>query len=310
MINKDDCIKNIDTSPTNGDYRMELTDLKVFMAIMKEGSITRAAEKLDYVQSNITMRVRKMEMELGVQLFHRTPKGVLPTEKGRIFSQYASDILLKVEEAIMSVQEPEYPSGPLKIGVVETIASTPSFIGALSDFQKKYPEIALSLVTGTSPQNYEKVLNRELDGAFFTGEFDLALLKVAYEIREEVLLLTNADGKAAPSDVANVTWVVFPKGCPLRAASVDWLHGQGVSSVNIIEVSTLDTMLNCVRAGIGYTLLTESVIADDDERLRAHPVPERYRYVTTRLVTRKEQFSRKAFEAFAECVRQADSGLI
>lgn len=147
------------------------------------------------------------------------------------------------------------------------------------------------------------MLNHELDGAFFTGEFDLSPLKVAYEIREEVLLLT--DGKAASPDVANVTWVVFPKGCPLRAASVDWLHGQGISSVNMIEVSTLDTMLNCVRAGIGYALLTESVIAEDDVRLRAHPVPERYRFVTTRLVTRKEQFSSRAFAAFADCVRGA-----
>ncbi|WP_028608628.1 LysR family transcriptional regulator [Paenibacillus harenae] len=284
---------------------MELTDLKIFMAIIQEGSITRAAEKLEYVQSNITMRVRKMESELGVQLFHRTPKGVLPTEKGRVFSQYAADILLKVEEVIMSIQEPEYPSGPLAIGVVETVASTAPFIRALSDFQKKHPEVALSLVTGTSPQNYEKVLNRKLDGAFFTGEFDLAPLKVAHEIREEVLLLTNADGKAAPSDVANAAWIVFPRGCPLRAASEDWLHSQGVSSVNMIEVSTLDTMLNCVRAGIGYTLLTESVIAEKDERLRAHPVPERYRFVTTRLVTRKEQFGSKAFAAFADCVREA-----
>ncbi|MDQ0061642.1 LysR family transcriptional regulator [Paenibacillus harenae] len=284
---------------------MELTDLKILMAIIQEGSITRAAEKLDYVQSNITMRVRKMELELGVRLFHRTPKGVLPTEKGLVFSQYASDILNKVEEAIMFVQEPEYPSGPLTIGVVETVASTPPFIRALSDFQKKHPEVALSLVTGTSPQNYEKVLNRELDGAFFTGEFDLAPLKVAHEIREEVILLTNAAGKAVPPDVANATWVVFPKGCPLRAASVDWLRGQGISSVNMIEVSTLDTMLNCVRAGIGYTLLTESAIAGDDERLITHPVPERYRFVTTRLVTRKEQFSSKAFAAFADCVRGA-----
>lgn len=136
MIIKDDGIKIIDVIPANGGSRVELTDLKVFIAIIQEGSITRAAEKLDYVQSNISMRVRKMELELGVQLFHRTPKGVVPIEKGLVFSQYASDILHKVEEAIMSIQEPEYPSGPLTIGVVETIASTPSFISALSDFQK------------------------------------------------------------------------------------------------------------------------------------------------------------------------------
>ncbi len=61
---------------------MELSDLKVFQAIAEEGSISRAAEKLDYVQSNVTMRLRRLEEELGVLLFYRKPKGVQLTEKG------------------------------------------------------------------------------------------------------------------------------------------------------------------------------------------------------------------------------------
>ncbi len=285
---------------------MELTDLKVFVAIMEEGSITRAAEKLDYVQSNITSRVRKLELELGTQLFHRTPKGVVPTEKGLVFHEYALDILQKVEEVISAVKEPDYPCGPLAIGVVETVASSGPFIHALSEFQSKNPEVALSLVTGTSPQNYEKVLNRQLDGAFFTGEFDLSPLQVAYEFPEEVVLLTAAGKEFSTlTDIANAAWVVFPKGCPLRVANEDWLHSEGMQSSNTIEISTLETMLNCVRAGIGHALLTKSAVAVDDDRLRTHPVPERYRFLTTRLVSRKEQFHNKAFTAFADCVRAA-----
>ncbi|PWW31361.1 DNA-binding transcriptional LysR family regulator [Cytobacillus oceanisediminis] len=285
---------------------MELTDLKVFMAIIDEGNITRAAEKLGYVQSNITMRVRKMESELGAQLFQRNPKGVIPTEKGLVLSNYASDILLRMDEAIRAVKEPDYPCGPLVIGVVETVASSGPFIRALSKFQSKYPEVALSLITGTSPVNYEKVLNRQLDGAFFTGEFDLSQLQVAYEIREEVVLLTAADGNepAIFPDVENTAWVVFSKGCPLRATIEDWLHSVSATPTNIVEISTLETMLNCVRAGIGYTLLTKSAVAVNDDRVQAHPVPEQYKFTTTRLVSRKAQFHSKTFAAFAECVRE------
>lgn len=286
---------------------MELTDLKVFLAIIEEGSITRAAEKLDYVQSNITTRVRKLESELGAQLFHRNPKGVKPTEKGLVFREYAADILNMAEEAIMAVKEPEYPCGPLAIGVVETVASSSPFIRALSDFQKTYPEVALSLITDTSPQNYEKVLHHQLDGAFCTGEFDLSPLHIAHEIREEVVLLTAADGTdtLASPDVTNAAWVVFPRGCPLRAAIEDWLHSEGASPANIIEISTMETMLNCVRAGIGFALLTELAVIAGDDRVRVHPVPERYRFATTRLVSRKERFHSKAFAAFANCIRAA-----
>ncbi|MFC4102692.1 LysR family transcriptional regulator [Paenibacillus xanthanilyticus] len=288
------------------EIQMELTDLRVVLAIMKEGNITRAAEKLGYVQSNITTRVRKLEQELGVQLFTRNTKGVVPTEKGRIFSQYASSILHMVEDAALAVKEPDQPCGPLAIGVVETFASSAAFMSALTDFQSKYPEVALSLVTGTSPQNYAKVQNRELDGAFCTGEFDLSLMQVAYEIQEEVFLLQGGqEPDASDPDVAKASWIVFPRGCPLRAAIEDWLQTKGVASINMIEVSTLDTMLNCVRSGIGYALLTESVVSADDQRLRAHTVPQQYRFVTTRLIARKEQFRSKAFSAFAKCLETA-----
>ncbi|MCZ8519733.1 MULTISPECIES: LysR family transcriptional regulator [Paenibacillus] len=286
---------------------MELTDLKMIMVIMKEGNITRAAEKLDYVQSNITMRVRKLEQELGVQLFHRHTKGVEPTEKGRLFCQYAADILRMVDEATRAVQDQDQPCGPLRIGVVETITSSAPFIRALIDFQSRCPEVSLSLETGTSPSNYEKVANRELDGAFCTGEYDLSQMQVGYEVQEQIFLLTNALAQEAPasSELANAAWVVFPVGCPIRAANEDWLLSEGVPHLNKIEVSTLDTMLNCVRAGIGYALVTNTVVARDDDLVHVHPVPELYRFVTTRLIARKEPFQNKAFDAFAACVRAA-----
>ncbi|MBB3130585.1 DNA-binding transcriptional LysR family regulator [Paenibacillus rhizosphaerae] len=288
---------------------MELTDLKVFMAIVKEGSITRAAEKLGYVQSNLTTRVRKLESGLGVQLFLRTPKGVVPTEKGLVLYQYASDILMLAEEAAKAVKEPDHPCGPLSIGVVETIASTAPFIQALSEFQSQYPEVSLSLVTATSKENYEKVLDRRLDGAFLTGEFDLSLLQIAFEIQEEVVLLAPAGlGTEAFIDkTGNPAWVVFPKGCPLRAANEDWLHSKEEQSMNMIEVSTLETMVNCVRAGIGSAFLTRMAVAaiTDEDGVSMYPVPERYQFVNTRLVSRKEQFQSQAFLAFAACVNKA-----
>ncbi|WP_372663410.1 LysR family transcriptional regulator [Cohnella sp.] len=284
---------------------MELMDLKVVLAIMEEGSVSSAARRLDYVQSNVTARVRKLEMELGVQLFNRNPKGVTPTEKGLALCKYASDILRMADEALMAVKEPDYPCGPLTIGIVETIASSGPFIQALSEFQRRYPEVSLSLITGTSPQNYEKVLNRQLDGAFFTGDFNMSALEVEAEIRDEVVLLTTSEvhqSSEAPN-IANAVWVVFPKGCPFRVASEEWLRNEGTPITNMIEISTLETMLNCVRAGLGFALLPKSVITLADERLRAYPVPEQYRYTTTRLVRRNEPFCSKAFAAFSECVR-------
>jgi DNA-binding transcriptional LysR family regulator len=303
MIVIDIYIKKNDV-PSEG-VLMELTDLKVVMAIMEEGSISRAAQRLDYVQSNVTARVRKLESELGIQLFNRHPKGVTPTEKGLAFSKYALDIIRMAEEAVVAVREPDYPSGPLAIGIVETFASSDPFIKALSEFQRHYPEVALSLINGTSPQNYEKVLNRQLDGAFFTGDFDMSLLELEVEIRDEVVLLTAAEGQDSSEmpSIANAAWVVFPKGCPFRTASEEWLRSEGTLNANLIEISTMEMMLKCVQAGLGFALVPESVISRADDRLCVYPVPKQYQYATTRLVRRKEQFRSKAFAAFAKCVK-------
>lgn len=95
---------------------MELRDLKVFQAIAEEGSISRAAERLGYVQSNVTARLRNLEEELGGLLFHRLPKGVQMTDKGKLFRQYADSILRMAEESVRVVRDDGKPAGQLRIG--------------------------------------------------------------------------------------------------------------------------------------------------------------------------------------------------
>ena len=75
----------------------------------------------------------------------------------------------------------------------------------------------------------------------------------------------------------------------------------------MIEISTLETMLSCVRAKLGHALLPASAIPWSDPGLTAYPVPEEYRSATTRLLRRNESFRGKAFAAFAECVREGRS---
>jgi DNA-binding transcriptional LysR family regulator len=133
----------------------------------------------------------------------------------------------------------------------------------------------------------------------------MSLLETEVEIRDKVVLLTAAerqDSSKIPS-IANAAWVVFPKGCPFRTASEEWLRSEGTLNANLIEISTMEMMLNCVQAGLGFALVPESVISSADNRLCVYPVPKRYQYATTRLVRRKEQFRSKAFAAFAKCLK-------
>jgi DNA-binding transcriptional LysR family regulator len=220
---------------------MELTDLKIFLTVAEEGSVSGAARRLDYVQSNVTARMRKLESELGVPLFHRHPKGVALSERGEMFRGYALKILHLTDEAVKAVRETEEPGGALTIGVVEKVNSA-ALLNVLSDFQTRYPQVSLSLVTGTSPELRAKVLNYELDGAFVTGDIDSPMLFPEYEIRDVVGLVMR-NGRENTPDLSHTTWVVFPKGCPFRAVTEAWLESEGLRPAQVIETGTLETIL-------------------------------------------------------------------
>ncbi|UUZ79578.1 LysR family transcriptional regulator [Paenibacillus sp. P26] len=279
---------------------MELSDLKVFVAVAEEGGVTRAAQRLDYVQSNVTARIRNLEAEIGVSLFHRHPKGVTLTEKGTDFREYALTILNLAEEAVKAVRETDEPSGSLAIGVVETVTCG-NFMNALSDYQTRYPGVTLSLSTGTSPELLAKLANRQLDGAFVTGEFDSSKFISDYEIQDHVHLITKKNDGASPS-LSHRTWAVFPKGRPFRAITEEWLHSVGLTPGNVIEISTLETLLSCVRSGLAFTLLPISVVGSDP-LLSDHPVPDQFSYTKTNLIRRKDRFNSKTLAAFVERVK-------
>ncbi|RXZ80634.1 LysR family transcriptional regulator [Paenibacillaceae bacterium] len=287
---------------------MELTDLKVFVMVAEEGSVSRAASRLDYVQSNVTARIQKLESELGIPLFHRHPKGVALTDKGTTFREYAHTILNLSAEAVRAVQETAHPSGQLSIGVVDTV-NCGNFLNALSEYQSQYPDVSLSLLTGTSSELLAKVLNHQLDGAFVTEYSDSPKLIMEYTEQDEVKLLTQqsdadaSDGILSSSSLANRKWAVSPKGCPFRSRLEQWLQSEGIVLANLIEISSLDTLLGCVRSGLASTLLPTSVLYGEFAQLDAHAIPEQFRFTQTSLVRRNDRFRSNAFTAFVEMVK-------
>ncbi|SDO40003.1 DNA-binding transcriptional regulator, LysR family [Paenibacillus sp. yr247] len=281
---------------------MELSDLYIFTAAYEEENLSRAAERLGYVQSNVTTRLRKLEEELGVSLFQRHPRGVVPTEKGQIFYEQVYDITKRLEEVISRVRSTSYPSGPLLIGIVETFA-TGRFMTKLADFQSRYPDVELTLRTGSSQELTARVLKRELDCAFITGEAASKKLAYDFEHPEEIRLVTNSS--KFPDDLAKQTWVVFPKGCLYRSITEQWLKSEGLTAPKYLEIGTLETLLNCVDSGFGNSLLPLSVISNTRLPLSSHPLPEQYKYTKTSFIRHKDRFVSKALNAFLETFKPA-----
>ena len=106
-----------------GDDHMDSTDLNFFSAVALAGGIGRAAHDLHTVQSNVTQRIRALENQLGVQLFHRSKKGVTLTSMGSRLLPYAKRISDLLAEAHCAVKDEAWPGGELRIGSMETTAA-------------------------------------------------------------------------------------------------------------------------------------------------------------------------------------------
>src|SRR5690606_41245274 len=145
---------------------MEFKDLEIFQLVAEKGTVTEVAKELNYVQSNITSRIQKLEVELNTPLFNRHRRGMILTPEGKKLLAYSEKILLLTDEMKRAVLNKEEPIGKLEIGTVETVYHLPNI---LSSYIKNYENVDLSLITGVTEKLEENVLNYKLYGVLITA---------------------------------------------------------------------------------------------------------------------------------------------
>lgn len=281
---------------------MDFNELRIFKAVATEGSVSRAAEKLNCVQSNVTARVRQLEERLGTALFYRKSRGVALTAAGRVLLDYAERILALVNEAERVVQERDPLGGKLIIGSLETTAAV-RLPPVLAEYHRRFPSVDLQLVTGTALDLIEKVLDFRLDGTFVDGAIDHPdLLVEDCFIEENVLLCAVGTDPFLREKPINI--LAFPIGCYYRKQLETWLHTSGFIPYRIMEFSTIETIIGCVSAGMGITFLPRSVLIGNLESrgIAIHRLPTEVAHVTTRFLRRKNSVEPKTLTAFRELI--------
>jgi LysR family transcriptional regulator, cell division regulator len=287
---------------------MDAGDLRVFEAVARLGGMNRAAHELNTVQSNVTSRIRLLEKEVGVPLFKRHSRGVALTNAGERLLPYAMKVAGLLTDAKRAVKDDGRPKGPLRIGSLETTAAyrLPPLI---SRYGASYPAVDLSLKTATNLGLIEDVLNHELDGAFVCGPLDHPDLNQTVVFHEELVIATAVGRKKFSSTVDNGALKILVKGqgCAYRERLEDMLARRSIN-ISRIEFGTLDAIVGCVAAGLGETLLPQSVLAPavKDKRVEIHRLPPAESKVETLFVTRRDAFVSSALAAFLEIALSAN----
>jgi len=274
---------------------MDLSDLHIFRSVVQAGGVTRAAERLNRVQSNITTRVRQLEAELGVELFIRAGKRLHLTPSGQVLLDYADRLLDLAAEARDALHDKE-PRGLLRLGSMESTAAVRLPV-PMNEYLRRYPQVTLELRTGNPQKLASALLNGEIDAAIAAEPLPDAPFEKA-PLYDEELVLVAAAGHApikSPKDANPHAVLAFEAGCPYRLRLESWFAHSGEMPERIVEITSYHAMLGCAVAGMGVSLVPRMVLSTfpDARLLSLHPLPAELGRAMTVLMWRKGALSPK-----------------
>ncbi len=259
---------------------MDLAALAIFRAVVRENGVTRAAAKLNRVQSNVTTRIKQLEEQLGAELFTRDGRRLVLTPAGETLLPYAERLLALADEARHAVKAGR-PSGRLRLGTMESVAAC-RLPAVLARYHQRWPEVGLELETGTTGCLIDRVREFEVDAALVATPPDGAPASPLFDCvpvwREELVLLTPRGHRPirAPRDVALSTLVAFERGCAYRSYVERWYLQQDIRPQRVLELGSYHAIVACVAAGAGVAVAPRSVLELQRglDEIVVHPLPE------------------------------------
>ncbi|MGA7998676.1 MAG: LysR substrate-binding domain-containing protein [Bradyrhizobium sp.] len=267
---------------------MDLSDLTIFSAVVREGSVTRAAERLHRVQSNVTTRIRQLEEDLCVALFVREGKRLHLAPAGQVLLDYADRLIALAGEARSAVQDAR-PRGTFRLGAMESTAAV-RLPGLLSEYHRRHPEVILELRTGNPLVLGSAILAGELDAALVAEPVADVPFEKTFAFDEELVIVAPANHPPiGKKNGLPQTIIVFEHGCPHRKRLEDWYASRREMPERTIEIASYHAMLGCVVAGMGISLIPKSVLTTFPERRRlsVHRLAKAENCAQTVLIWRK-----------------------
>lgn len=276
-------------------HGLDLRSLEIFRTVAAEGSISKAAMKLNRVQSNISTRIKQLEQHLRKDLFLRQNRGLTLTPDGRLLLSYAERLLQLSMEASEALNEGK-PRGAFRIGTMESTAAS-RLPAILSRYHRLHPEVEIELDTGTAGALISRLLNHDIEIAFVAEPVSFDTLSTQPVFEEELVLVAPPSFPPLEntSEISGRTVVAFEPGCAYRRYLDEWLLEAGIVPGGIVAVGSYLAMLACVSAGTGFAVIPRSVMdmVSSKGKFRLYSLPNRFARIKTLLAWRSDYRSAK-----------------
>jgi DNA-binding transcriptional LysR family regulator len=234
--------------------------LRTFRAVAATRSFTAAAKKLKLTQSSVSQQIISLERGLGVQLLKRSNRFVGLTTAGEIFLQYAGQVIDNLDRVQgMLADQSKTATGQLSIGAPALFCHTllPTVLGA---FHRRFPGIALSVISADPDSMAARLAHRELDLAllpFPAKQHSLGMVQLG---RDELVAILKPDlalarhDRLQASELRGQPLIIPNPGNKLWAAWDTFLIEAGVFPEIVVETDDLDLAKQLAIEGHGLTV--------------------------------------------------------
>ena len=291
-----------------------LQQLRIFKAVAREKSFTKAAEILFISQPSVSKQIKILETRLGILLFNRNGNKISLTEAGNIFLQYSDRILILCEESCRALNNlKDGERGNLKIGASQTIGSY-LMPRVLMLFTQNYPQINLNIAIDSTDVIAKKVTDQIVDIAIVGGYIPAALkknLQVENFIEDEVVLIISKSHsfvrkkkkKASKEDLYRLKFIT------LNANSTNYNFINNILIQNhiqtkqfnvIMELNSIEAIKTAVSLGLGAAFVSSLAIEKEVElkTIEIIDIENIKLSRTLSIITKMDLYRSKAFNLF------------
>lgn len=249
---------------------MEIRQLKAFLAIAEAKTFTAGARRVNVTQAAISMQIRQLEDEVGLQLFTRTPRRVILTEAGEYLLERARKILREHDTALEEIAElGGVEHGRLRIGSASAEFATQQLPHILQGLREKFPNSELAVSAGTSQTLVDKIMHGEIDIAFVSLPVDNSSITTDLLFSDEIVAIAhpshpNANERyISAAALAGEKLILGERGGNTRRMIDDFFNAANVRPNITMELSRQEAINQMVENNLGVGTAGAKTIADE-----------------------------------------------
>ncbi|MGZ9709329.1 LysR family transcriptional regulator [Glaciimonas sp. GNP009] len=233
---------------------MEFRQIHYFISLFEDGTVTRAAHRLNIVQPALSMQIARLEEQIGQRLFERSRRGMVPTAAGRQMYRLFLPIMRDFSSAhAQLLSNDETIRGHVSIGLIASITEG-VLVETLSKFSNEYPDVSVKVADGYTNTLIDWVSGGQLDAAIVNKPRCLLALDVEHIVDEEMVLITSAahEGTVPPQltlqqlSSLGLQLVLPTRGHGLRSNIDSFAQSENVELIPKFEIDSLVTTIKLV----------------------------------------------------------------